>query len=814
MPQSGGRFWKCRLFISGRNAYDAIGNFSRISPMSCPLPMLMIALAVALSGPARTQDAPTAKEFDPFSQEAQEALEALTKTDSAKARDFLNPEQVTSLTERVKPALVTVRQMGRDGGQRGTGSGFVIAREGLVVTNLHVIGEGQPLEVEFVDGTKREVIEVHASDRHYDLAVLRLAPDAKELPFLEVGDSAVVKQGDLVLGFGSPQGLSFSVVPGAISAIRKLEPGFAGEGETPEFPMLQLAMPIEQGNSGGPVVNLKGEVLGIVTLKHRVTENLGFAVPSNDLKSLLEKPNPVPMARWSTIGTLDPRQWTAVMGAEWSQRGGVITAQAPGDGFGGRALCLSSLPVPEEPYELAVKVKLDEESGAAGLVFASDGDQVHYGFYPSDGQMRLTRFEGADVYSWSILEQVGAPSYVPGDWNRLRVRVERDRLIAWVNEVQVLSLVDGELRGGKVGLCKFRQTRAEFREFRIGRDLSVKPLSVEDAKLLSETLQRHESEGASESVLDEFGRQSDKSRRYLLDTVAALEAKIEALQSLEGLVHRTAVQRELIMALDRPDSEVDLFEVGLQIARIDDPELDLEHYRSVFSQMVKEAETFLAKSASEGGPREKAEALRDFLFRELGFHGSRGDYYHHANSYVNHVLDDREGLPITLSVLFIEMARRLGIEGIDGAALPGKFMVGWSPAREARDEALLFDVFEGGESRTVEEAARAVYELTGTAPEAESFEPAAPRDIAVRMLRNLVDIEINRRQTPEQAEDYLELLLAIEPAAAYERFQRAILRVQSSEIAGAKEDLDWLLEHRPPGLDYFRLEQFRESLPE
>jgi serine protease Do len=306
----------------------------------------------------------------------------------------LNPEQVTSLTERVKPALVTVRQMGRDGGQRGTGSGFVISKEGLVVTNLHVIGEGQPLAVEFVDGTKREVIEVHASDRHYDLAVLKLAPDGKDLPFLVVGDSAVVKQGDLVLGFGAPQGLSFSVVPGAISAIRKLEPGFAGEGETPEFPMLQLAMPIEQGNSGGPVVNLKGEVLGIVTLKHRVTENLGFAVPSNDLKSLLEKPNPVPMARWSTIGTLDPRQWTAVMGANGASGAEVITAQAPGDGFGGRALCVSSLPVPEEPYEVAVKVKLDEEAGAAGLVFASDGDQVHYGFYPSDGKMRLTRFEG------------------------------------------------------------------------------------------------------------------------------------------------------------------------------------------------------------------------------------------------------------------------------------------------------------------------------------------------------------------------------------------------------------------------------------
>lgn len=785
-----------------------------VSRMSRFLSLMVIALGFSAIVPAGSQDAPETKEFDPFSQEAQAALEALSKSESDKAREFLNPEQVTGLTEQVKPALVTVRQMGRDGGQRGTGSGFVISKEGLVVTNLHVIGEGQPIEVEFVDGTKHEVVSIEASDRHYDLAVLRLGPTAKELPFLKLGDSGAIKQGDLVLGFGAPQGLGFSVVPGAISAIRKLEPGFAGEGETPEFPMLQLAMPIEQGNSGGPVVNLKGEVLGIVTLRHRVTENLGFAVPANDLKSLLEKPNPIPMERWSTIGTLDPRQWTAVMGAEWSQRGGVITARHPGDGFGGRALCVSSLPVPEEPYEVAVKVKLDEETGAAGLVFASDGDQVHYGFYPSDGKMRLTRFEGPDVYSWSILEQVEAPSYVPGEWNRLRVRVEKDRIVAWVNEVQVLSLADGELRGGKAGLCKFRQTKAEFREFRIGKDLSAKPLSKEEATRLSEVLKRHEGEGASGEVLEELGRQSETSRRYLLETVEELEARIAELRTLEGLVHRTAVERELIMALDRPSSEVDLFEVGLQIARIDDPELDLDHYRAVFAQMAKEAEAFVEKAAPEGGARERSEALRDFLFKEIGFHGSRGDYYHHANSYVNHVLDDREGLPITLSVLFVEMARRLGIEGVYGAALPGKFMVGWNPEKEGAEEAVLYDVFEGGKSHTKEEATRAAFEMTGTAPEPESFEPAEPRDIAVRMLRNLVDIEINRRQTPEQAEDYLELLLAIEPDAAYERFQRAILRVQSSEIAGAKEDLDWLLEHRPPGLDYFRLEQFRESLPE
>jgi len=457
---------------------------------------------------------------------------------------------------------------------------------------------------------------------------------------------------------------------------------------------------------------------------------------------------------------------------------------------------------------------MEDETGAAGLAFSSDGGEVHYGFYPSDGKMRLTRFEGPDVYSWSILEQVEAPSYLPGEWNRLRVRVEKDRIIAWVNEVQVLDLEDAELRGGKVGLCKFRQTQAEFREFRVGKDLSTKELPEEDRKLLSDVLDRHEAEGSSGEVLGELGRDSDRSRRFIDDRVDELESRIVELRALESAVHRTAVERELIMALDRPGTEVDLFEVGLQIARIDDPDLDLEHYRAVFSQMVKEAEVYLTKRAPEGGSREKAEALRDFLFKEIGLHGSRGEYYHHANSYVNHVLDDREGLPITLGVVFIELARRLSISGIHGAPLPGKFLVGWNPTEGETEETVLFDVFEGGKSFTREEATQESFDLTGSAPEESHFAPAEPRDIAVRMLRNLVDIEINRRQTPEQAEDYLELLLAIEPDAAYERFQRAILRVQADKLAGAREDLDWLLEHRPPGLDYPRLEQFRASLPE
>ncbi len=752
-------------------------------------------------------------EYDPFSDAAQLELEAAALEGRDDSQKFIEPGKVRSLTDLAKPSLVTVRQLSRDGGKRGTGSGFVISKEGFIVTNLHVIGEGRSIEVQFADGAVHPVVEVHASDRHYDLAILKINPKGRDLKPLKVADSSKVEQGQLIVGFGAPQGLSFSVVAGVVSAIRKLDPGFIGDGETPDFPMLQLAMPIEQGNSGGPILNLKGEVVGVVTLRHRVTDNLGFAVPSNDLSALLDKPNPVPISRWRTIGVLDSRQWKIVMGSDWTQRGGVVTGRNPGAGFGGRSLCLSHEKVPKVPYEVAVRVKLDDEAGAAGIAFAADGQDKHYGFYPTGGMIRLTRFDGPDVYSWSILEQIETPAYVRGGWNELRVRVDGQTITGWVNGEQVIEMEDSGLRGGKVGLCKFRGTEAEYRGFEVGKNLGEVSFPEEVRERLSKTITRFEEGANLQAITGDLSMEGSNGRALLLERAAALDEMASRLRALEGDVHRQMVINEMSLVIDQEEEKVDLFEVGLQIARIDDPELDLDHYRSAFSNLILDAGEYLEKHALEGGSREQAEALRDFLFKENGFHGSRTEYYHHSNSYVNHVLDDREGLPITLSVVFVEMARRLGISGVFGAPLPGKFMVGVEYATGETTKTLFIDVYENGKILTRSRAAREAWALIGAPPEKSAFLPATPRSIAVRMLRNLVDIEINQRKTPEAARDYIELLLAIEPEAAQERFQRAILQIQDEDIKGAIKDLDWLLKHRPPGIDYSKLELFRGSLP-
>lgn len=753
-------------------------------------------------------------EFDPFADGAEKALDKLTGSESEASNvEFLEPGMAVKLSRQVQPSLVVVRVKSRDGSTRSTGSGFIITDTGLIVTNRHVIGEGRPVEVEFHDGNIRKVTEINASDRLTDLAVIRVDPRGLHLKPLPLGDSDKLVQGQIIVGFGNPRGLEFSVVPGLVSAIRKLDVEFLGEGVEMPIPMIQLAMPIEMGNSGGPVVNLAGEAVGIVTLKHRVTENLGYAVRSNDLQPLLDKPNPIPMSRWMTVGALDKREWKPIMGGSWSQRGGVVFAEGMGKGFGGRTLCLSEETVPELPYEIAVQVKLDGEGGAAGLAFSSDGNEKHYGFYPSEGRLRLTRFEGPDVYSWTILDQVTVPGYKPGEWNKLRIRVEKETITGYVNGEKAIELEDSDLRGGKVGLCKFRTTEAEFRGFHIGHDLSEKKASPKEREKLAGVINDFAVGKSDEKkAITKLGEDVSTSRLLLDKKISELQKTAESVRKLKRELYRDEVIGELLQELKKPEHEIDLFEVGIQIARIDDDVLDVGHYRDVFDRLVTDAAVYIGAKKGKLTQKQKVEALRDFFFKENGFHGSRGNYYHRANSYLNYVLDDREGLPITLSLLFIESARRLKLNGVAGISLPGHFVTGYwegGAGGKRKIPTTIFDAFDGGKEIMSRELRLASQDTNL----AKALEAASARDIAVRILRNLVGIKIDQKRNPVGALDYLEVMLAMEPELAQERFQRALIRYQTGNVTGAIGDLDWLLDRRPDGIDYGRLKQFRDSLP-
>lgn len=175
--------------------------------------------------------------------------------------------------------------------QRGIGAGVVLTPDGYIVTNAHVVEGARHIRVR-LQGMKEAQDEVHGPmnaklvgvDQLTDLAVLKI--DAKDLPALQFADSSLLKQGQIVFAFGSPQGLENSVTMGVVSATeRQIDP------DNPAI-YIQTDAPINPGNSGGPLVDVDGKVVGINTFiisESGGNEGLGFAIPSNVVKNVYEQ---------------------------------------------------------------------------------------------------------------------------------------------------------------------------------------------------------------------------------------------------------------------------------------------------------------------------------------------------------------------------------------------------------------------------------------------------------------------------------------------------------------------------------------------
>ncbi len=689
--------------------------------------------------------------------------------------------------------MVVVTVTGRDGKQEGLGSGFVVGADGLIATNLHVIGEARPITVRLTNGKSYPVTSVEATNRALDLAVVKI--DARDLPVIELGDSDALRQGQRVVALGNPLGLEHSVVAGVVSGSREIE----------GRPMIQLAIPIEPGNSGGPLLDDQGRVHGVLTMKSAVTANLGFAVKINALKPLLEKPKGIAMARWLTIGTLDAKEWSTRLGANWRQRAGRITVEGSGAGFGGRDLCLSELAVPDVPFELTVTVKLDDEAGAAGLVFAADGGDRHYGFYPSNGRVRLSRFDGPDVLNWNVLKEETASQYRRGDWNTLKVRVEADRIRCWVNEQLVIESQDDRYRAGKVGLAKFRNTKAEFKHFRVARELpSTAPSGALITRVEQQLEQLTKQATADDKLIDTLAKDADAGVIVLQRRAEQLAAESKRLRALAVSVHRRRIEQQLVESLKGDDSKVDLIAASLLVSQLDNPELDVAAYREEVERMAREIRQQLPARSDDAA---KLKALNNYLFVEQGYHGSRNDYYNRANSYLNEVLDDREGLPLTLSILYIELGQRLGMN-IVGLGTPGHFLVRHEPPTGPKQ---IIDPFEDGIALSEDELRKRLRENQGETLRDEHLRAVGKRAIVERMLRNLLG-NANRENDQPGMLHYLDAIIALAPSSVQERLMRAVLHYQTGTPQLGLRDTHWLLDNKPEGVDADRVLELHQAL--
>lgn len=200
-----------------------------------------------------------------------------SSTDSPK-RVFTPAE----LFKELSPAVVTITVHGSRG--MGGGTGFVIDASGIVVTNHHVIDKSNSVSVKLLEGKWASKVELLVQDKDQDLAILKITTD-EDLHALHLGDSDLIQVGERAISIGNPLGLEHTLTDGLVSARRTYE------GQK----MIQMSTPVSPGNSGGPLFNLHGEVIGVTTAQlgsYSRGQNLNLAVPINQAKAMLSDDYP------------------------------------------------------------------------------------------------------------------------------------------------------------------------------------------------------------------------------------------------------------------------------------------------------------------------------------------------------------------------------------------------------------------------------------------------------------------------------------------------------------------------------------------
>jgi Do/DeqQ family serine protease len=259
----------------------------------------LVVLAALLATVAVRQGWPTQTSAAPMPIAASSPVLAGNRTSYADVVKVAAPAVVTIRTEmraRVRPTAYEQDPFGGIFGgqpgnaprrearpQRGLGSGVVVSSDGYILTNHHVIAGADQIKVEFTD-RRVFVAKLVGSDEPSDLSLLKI--DALNLPSLTLGDSDEVEVGDVVLAVGNPLGIGQTVTMGIVSAKGR---STVGDGSYEDF--LQTDAPINQGNSGGALVNLQGRLVGInsqIVSTSQGNIGIGFAIPANMARHVMQ----------------------------------------------------------------------------------------------------------------------------------------------------------------------------------------------------------------------------------------------------------------------------------------------------------------------------------------------------------------------------------------------------------------------------------------------------------------------------------------------------------------------------------------------
>ena len=258
---------------------------------------------------------------------------------------------------------------------------------------------------------------------------------------------------------------------------------------------------------------------------------------------------------------------------------------------------------------------------------------------------------------------------------------------------------------------------------------------------------------------------------------------------------RTSTTWEHIAQL--PDEQIPLLHACLVIARDEYPELDVDLYEAQLQQHVDE---LTPRIAANSDTRAQLAELNRYLFQELGFTGNQQDYYDPRNSYINDVFDRRLGIPISLAIIQIELARRLGLP-LEGVSFPGHFLV----RLPMEGGLLVLDPYHKGRSIDADELKlRARPHMGGSAIDDQLLlsilAPAGHREILVRMLRNLKSL-YSEREAWDKALRCADRLVRLDSTQVEESRDRGLFYLKMGHTSAAREDLAHYLAQRPQAGD-------------
>ena len=266
-------------------------------------------------------------------------------------------------------------------------------------------------------------------------------------------------------------------------------------------------------------------------------------------------------------------------------------------------------------------------------------------------------------------------------------------------------------------------------------------------------------------------------------------------------------RRLFVQEIQQPDEAINLERASLYIALEEYPDLEVDAYIHALDTMAAEIQERLP---AELYPLKILKTIQQYLYEDLGYSGNRTEYYDPRNSFLNEVIDRRTGIPITLSMIYLAIARRIDFPMI-GINLPGHFII--RPIAE--DMEIFVDPFHGGNILFLQDCEELLVKVFDrrVALQPEYLAAVSNRQLLGRLLTNLKVVYVNQRNFPKAAQASERILLLF-PDAPLEHRDRGVLYYRSDRLAEARQDFERYLELAPLAEDAQVIQEILDEMPE